>query len=283
MSGERTWVNPIGGLGDTLMISGALKLAWDREPERRFNLVRRTKYWSLLEGHPAIDVHGAPPVGARLVGTDYWSEPMGAGEGRAFQILARRFGLATPVPEVLYLPREESLDPVLERIVPWADRNVLVAPASDSPRKEMHPVHWERVVALLRARGCLVLQAGRLRDVHVRGAYSLLGVTTPRQLVALVRRCQLVVTSDSFVMHAAHLAGVPAVVLWGPTDPRVYGYARQRHLAARAGCPEGRACIGPNAGPVYSTCCHLGPERHCMNQIGEEPIVAAACELLERS
>jgi lipopolysaccharide heptosyltransferase II len=51
------------------------------------------------------------------------------------------------------------------------------------------------------------------------------GKTSITELTALVRRCQVFVSSDSAPMHIAASAGVPLVALFGPTDPR-------RHLAA---------------------------------------------------
>jgi hypothetical protein len=35
---------------------------------------------------------------------------------------------------------------------------------------------------------------------------------------------------DNFVMHVSYLAGTPAVVLWGPPAPEIYGYPGQYHL-----------------------------------------------------
>ena len=51
---EFVWIDPVGGLGDTLMISGVLKRAIEAEPARKFNLVARTKYGPILKGHPSI-------------------------------------------------------------------------------------------------------------------------------------------------------------------------------------------------------------------------------------
>ncbi len=276
---QDVWINPLGGLGDALMLSGVLKLAHERNPKRRFNLIRRTKYPSILAGHPAIQTAGHPPEGASILGTDYWEEPMGPGPGRAFQILARRIGLEGPVPERLYLPGPREEDPLLHGHIPWGDPTVLIAPASDSPRKVMHLLHWRRLVAELKAMGAVVLQAGRRRDVYIPGAHSLLGLTTPRQLVSVLARCQLVVTSDNFIMHAAHLAGVPAVVLWGPTESEVYGYEGQCHLKAAGNCPDFATCLGPHTGNYGHPCPH-GPEGHCMNHIGDDVILRAVKDRL---
>jgi ADP-heptose:LPS heptosyltransferase len=277
--GGTPWINPIGGLGDTLMLSGVLKLVHEMDHSRRFNLVRRTSYLGILKGHPAIAEIGYPPPEARIIGTDYWSKEEFESGQRAFQVLAGIFGLHLPAEERLYLPGGQAEDRLLQGFIPWGRRNILIAPASASPRKGMSPFLWHRLVDMLRGNGSFVLQAGRLREQHIRNAYSLLGLTTPRQLAALVSRCDAVVTSDNFVMHAAHLTGTPAVVLWGPTDHRIYGYREQIHLQAPKTCGPEVQCIGPDKGDIYHTPCPMGP-RHCLDQLAPEDILLAVQKIL---
>jgi hypothetical protein len=274
------WINPVGGLGDTLMLGGVLKHVIDRDPARRFNLVTRTKYPPLLRGHPAIAGIGHPPPGAVLLQTDYWHDPaFGPPEHRAYQILARMFGLEPPVAEELFVPwpvRED--DPVLDARIPWARHNVLLGATSESPRKQPSPPRWEEIVTALRAAGLGVVQVGRDRDPYVRGTFNLLGLTRPRQVIGLIHEFDVVLTVDSFLMHAAHLCGAPAVVLWGPTDHRVYGYAEQIHLQA-APCADAHECIAPGNSQVYATECPKDDE-HCVLQLPVEAVVAAVHDAL---
>jgi len=279
------WINPIGGFGDQLMLSGVLKQVIEQFPSKRFNLARRTNYLTFLKRHPAIAEVGFPPKDSEIIGVDYWSmEKLGPGNQRPFQILARRFGLTTPVEEHLYIPDPIEDDPLLYDIIPWKKRNIVIAPASDSPRKVIHPSIWHRAVQMLRSDGSLVLQVGRLGDLHIRNAYSLLGLTTPRQLFSLISRCDLVITSDNFIMHAAHLMGAPAVAIWGPTHHRVYGYPEQTHLQMPKTCElgEDEECIGPHVnrkGKLYNTPCPH-KDRHCMDKIRPVDIYKTAKKVL---
>lgn len=275
---NEVWINPVGGLGDTLMLSGVLKLVVDLK-NQKFNLVRRTGYSRVLRGHPALGKIGHPDREARIMGTDYWSPKNTNGRERAFQVLARMFGLPLPVEEKLYLPGVLEDDPLLEKTIPWRGRNVIIAPFSDSPRKAMSAAAWARLAELLSNEGVLVMQAGRANEMHIQNAYSLAGLTTPRQLIHLLGKCDAVVASDNFVMHAAHLAGRPAVVLWGPTDPAVYGYAGQVHLRAWPGCELYDDCIGPHCPSNYGKPCPLRDGR-CMDRIPLEEIHAAITGLL---
>jgi ADP-heptose:LPS heptosyltransferase len=266
------WINPIGGLGDQLMLSGVLKLVHDADPARRFNLIRRTNYLTFLKGHPAVAGIGHPPTDATLARCDYWSiEQLGPGPQRAFQVLARYFGLQTPVEERLYVPGDIPDDPLLEKAVPWKKVNVVIAPGSDSPRKMMQPVIWHDLTEMLKRDGMLVLQVGRMHDLRIKPAYSLLGLTTPRQLLGLIRRVNVVVSCDNFIMHAAHLMQIPAVVVWGATHHQVYGYPEQVHLQTPRGCglSEFEDCIGPSrneGGRLYGTPCPQG-DKHCLDQL----------------
>lgn len=266
--GEPRWIDPIGGLGDALMVSSVLKQVVERFPSRTYNLVERTKYREILQGHPAIGCIGYPPPGAGFISTDYWRHEDFLRPGaRAYQILARIFGLEPPVEERSYVPGEFTHDPVLKERIPWERFNILICQSSDSPRKQMAVSRWESLVSLLRMEKIGVVQVGKLGDRYVRGAYSLLGLTSPRQMISLLRHFDVVVTSDNFIMHAAHLCGVPAVVLWGPTDHRVYGYAGQIHLQARMDCEDAPGgCIKPAHPNVYQTDCPNGSS-HCMNAL----------------
>lgn len=266
------WINPVGGIGDMLMLSGVLRQVVQRDHRQRFNLVRRTRYVGIFEHHEAIATIGHPPKGAPMKHTTYWSmEALGSGLQRPYQVLARAFGLDTPIPEQLYLAGAVAPDdPLLQRI-PWRQLNVVIAPATDSPRKAVPAATWHELVERLTNDGAFVMQVGLAADLRIRNAYSLLGLTTAQQLVSLLRRCDLVVTVDSFVMHAAHLAAAPTVALWGPTDHRVYGYQDQTHLQAPLDCrpARGLSCIDPannRDGEVYGTQCELAA-RHCMNSL----------------
>lgn len=283
---EHDWLNPIGGVGDMLMLSGVLKHVVDRDPTRKFNLVRRTNYAAVLGGHPAIAQIGHPHRGARIKNVDYWAmEELGPGSQRAYQVLARSFGLPTPIEESLYLPDQDVDDSVLHDVIPWRRVNIMIAPASDSPRKVMPPGLWHRLVEMLRADGVLVLQVGRSKDRRIRNAYSLLGLTSVRQLVALMKKCQAVVTSDNLIMHAAHMVAARTVVVWGATRHTVYGYPEQRHIQMPRTCglaPD-EDCVGAGehkGAKIYGSPCPVG-ERHCLAQLRPEELHQAVRTVLE--
>ena len=235
----------------------------------------------MLKGHPAIKEVGYPPKDAKFVKNNYWNaENYLSGKHRAFQLLAANFGLKTPVEEKLFLSGEMEQDPILEKTIPWKKKNIIIAPSSDSPRKMMHPMAWHNIVERLTAEGVLVIQVGKMMDIHIKGAYSLLNLTSPRQLISLIKKCNFVVTSDNFIMHAAHLVQKPAVVIWGPTKSSVYGYKEHLHIDAPVEqCKLKDECLGPDFSQNYPTMCPLEQE-HCMNKISLDQIFNAIYKLL---
>jgi len=144
----------------------------------------------------------------------------------------------------------------------------------------MHPMAWHKIVERLSAEGILVLQAGNIMDIHIKGAYSLLNLTSPRQLISLIKKCNFVVSSDNFIMHAARLVEKPAIVVWGPTKSGVYGYEEHIHIQASLDhCHLKNECLGPRFSQNYATMCPLGPE-HCMNKIPLDLIFNSISSLL---
>ncbi len=264
------WINPIGGIGDTLMLSGVLKMSIDRFPEKKYNLVRRTEYTGVLKGHPAIELIGHPLEKDEIITTDYWNkEKIGPDSQRAFQILARMFGLETPVEETLYLHNINNDVSLLEEQIPWKRHNIIFAPFSIAPRKTMHPIHWHQLVEKLVAHDdILPIQVGKQQQTHIKNTFSLLGATTLEDTIPLLKKCDLVVGCDSLFMHLAHLAGIPAVIIWGPTSPGIYGYESHYHFVAPMDhCPEKDRCLGSGLGGNYAKPCPLNDTGHCMNRI----------------
>lgn len=122
-------------------------------------------------------------------------------------------------------------------------------------------------------------------SVHLLEVPQALCLELEQQLVALLKKCDLVVTVDNFIMHAAYLAGTPAVVVWGPTHPEVYGYPGQSHLQTEISCgyEDDLSCIASEEnreGNLYVTECTMGGNGHCMNKMTPELLYKACKEII---
>lgn len=282
LSDEQIWVNPVGGLGDIVMLSTAMKYSFDRYG-KKFCVARRAQYTEFLAHHPAVMEIGHPPIGCNLVCNDYWmrgdyQDPNKTG----LAITCRIFGIEDFADLELYLPPVEQNDATKRLIntIPWENKNVAIVFSSESPRKMMHPVKWHIIVEKLLAHNCFVVQLGRMGDIPIRGAYSLLGATTPLQILELLKKIDVLITLDNYIMHAAKLVHTPTIALFGPTDATRYGYSDQFCLQADlTKCDVRDKCLGPHVPENYTTPCPLC-ENHCMNNHDENKIVDIALSII---
>lgn len=275
ISGAPPWLNLTDGLDAVLMVSGLLRQAIAQDPELRFNLVRRRRCQELLTGHPAIEKVGFPAPEEKIITLNYRMSPViGVGTDRPYQILGRQLGLTVPMVESFYLPGKLDGIEFLDPFIPWGRQKVVILGTfSDVPCKRFHPMAWHLVVEQLKAQGCFVIQIGEANEVHIRGSYSLLGVLSVRQQLALLKRSDTLVTVDNYLVQAAQLVETPAVVLWGPTSPDVYGYPGQVNLTpSRNTCKESICRTEIDGQWQWQQRCPR-EELHCMNGIPPEVVV----------
>jgi len=51
-----------------------------------------------------------------------------------------------------------------------------------------------------------------------------------REVGKLVQDCYTWISVDNFLPHLAHLIGKPGIVLWGVSDPNIFGYKENKNL-----------------------------------------------------
>ena len=87
-------------------------------------------------------------------------------------------------------------------------------------------------VVILGAKGEELL--GKDVAARIQGRSVVLsGATTIRELMAVTKRCRLLVTNDTGPMHIAAAFGVPVVAVFGPTDWRTTAPYRQEQAVVR--------------------------------------------------
>jgi lipopolysaccharide heptosyltransferase I len=108
-----------------------------------------------------------------------------------------------------------------------------------------------------------VERAARIAAGSDGAAVSLAGRTTLKQVLALIRGCDLVVTNDSGPMHIAAAMGKPLAAMFGPTNPVRTGPFARPGSVVRAGVP---------CSPCYRRAC---PTQHeCMTELTTEMVMA---------
>ncbi|MBL69588.1 MAG: hypothetical protein CMO74_14300 [Verrucomicrobiales bacterium] len=71
--------------------------------------------------------------------------------------------------------------------------------------------------------GYEIIQIGEQGEAHIDGSTSLLGQTTIRQALFVIKNSSLHIGNDSFSCHAAGAYDVPMVILYGPSRPECCG------------------------------------------------------------
>lgn len=107
---------------------------------------------------------------------------------------------------------------------------------------------------------------------HIQGRSVVLsGATTIRELMAVTKRCRLLVTNDTGPMHIAAACGVPVVAVFGPTDWRTTAPYGQEQSIVRE--------------PVDCAPCLLREcpiDHRCMTRVPVDRVYDSAVKQLER-
>jgi heptosyltransferase-2 len=110
--------------------------------------------------------------------------------------------------------------------------------------------------------------AARIRSAMKCNPISLVGQTSMRELAALFSTCSIFIGNDSGAMHVAAAAGLPAIGIFGPTDP------------------EGTAPLTPQftliQEPVFCSPCFLRAcpvDHRCMTRIKVDTVFSAAQQI----
>jgi heptosyltransferase-2 len=95
------------------------------------------------------------------------------------------------------------------------------------------------------------------------------GATSIRELMAVVKRCRLLITNDTGPMHIASAFGVPVVAVFGPTDWRTTApYGQERSIVREA----------VDCAPCLLRECPI--DHRCMTRIPVDRVYEAAVEQL---
>lgn len=91
--------------------------------------------------------------------------------------------------------------------------------------------YWPELVALLNRDGYKVIQIGVTGEERIEGVSEFLVDLSYSQLVDLVNRCATWASVDNFFPHFCHANKLKrGIVLWGVSDPKVWGYSENINL-----------------------------------------------------
>lgn len=106
--------------------------------------------------------------------------------------------------------------------------------------------------------------------VGLENVFNIAGKTNIRQLMALLKRCDLFLTNDSGPMHIACALDVPVVALFGSTSPKATGpYNKSIYIYKKVSCS-----------PCYKRECPI--DFPCMKQIKPDEVYQSIEEQLKK-
>jgi ADP-heptose:LPS heptosyltransferase len=275
----RTW----GGIGDVLLLTPSLRAWKAAHPMGRLQVYCSSPlHFELLRHNPHIDVLRLAPqrwpgaahlmsdaIGAFLGGPGVqrrlqrvwqrwkttmpaygWLFPTVTGR-HAVHLTGELLGVAASHPlEVFLTPEEEATASA------WMvefETPVVIHPRTSTDENRNWPIEkWASLVA--RNPHVSFVQLGLAADPPIRGTVDRRGAPL-RESIALVKGAAAFVGIESSLAHAAHAVGTPSVVLFGPTDPRVWAHPNSvsvsRHLRCApcidllrdCPCPYGNPCM----------------------------------------
>jgi heptosyltransferase-1 len=145
----------------------------------------------------------------------------------AAELVSRAFGSHLS-PVAAPLPVDEEAEQWCDAVMPEDGRpTVFLAPTAGWGAKQWPAERFGGVAMALAERGCRVLvNASPFGGDHVadavvaasQGTAAAIACTLP-QLIALLRRVDLVIAGDSGPLHLAAALEKPVIALFGPTDP----------------------------------------------------------------
>ncbi|MBM2810621.1 MAG: glycosyltransferase family 9 protein [Chloroflexi bacterium] len=122
--------------------------------------------------------------------------------------------------------------------------------------------------------------AASVRSAMRSPSIFLHGISSPRDLAAVLKGCRLFVGNDSGVMHVAATVGVPVVAVFGLSNHRAWGpYPPLRHRVLRLDLPCS-PCMYVGHGLGTPRGC---PPRTCLEELSPDLVTRATSDLLALS
>lgn len=112
-------------------------------------------------------------------------------------------------------------------------KTILISPfasrmSDGRPNAKDYPF-WKELVALLKSRGNRVVQVGCKGEQKLDADDCFFDLTED-ELVNQINKSDCWISVDSYFQHVAQQTGKNGIVLWGPSDPNIFGYPNNINL-----------------------------------------------------
>jgi len=256
-----------GGIGDAILLTASLRAMARANPRRRIVI------WSAHPGHESVFRNNPYVASFRRVGRfagilyamaggSWWAPYADSEYSRTFPSLLYSKRAASIIAEILNVSLEDEtpelfLSPAEISAAAEKVRNLgrpliaIHALGACSATKNWSVANWNELVSC--NPDLTFVQLGRSGEPTIAGVHNLMGIGL-RQAFAIIKVCDSFVGVDSGFAHAAAAVGVPGVVLFGPTTPRIWGHAHAANLYSHRYCSPCLDVIRGSACPFSNAC-----------------------------
>ncbi|MFT5822553.1 MAG: ADP-heptose:LPS heptosyltransferase [Crocinitomix sp.] len=268
-----------GGLGDAAILTTVLKDLKRREPDARIIVFGKKLFEPLFVNNPTIDKYQSlnffntvADIFKMIFKMDKSIFLDGDPQSSLFDrhshtvdVLAKM--LNGPFDdkrlEIYTTPAEDAK---ANAILDQYEKTVLIQITSDSSSNQNWAIErWEELIE--RMPDHTFIQVGLGREEIVKGAVNLLGKTSIRESLALIKNVDSYIGVDSFMNHASNAFFTRGVVLFGPSTPEHWGYPNNINLYNKLRCSPCMDVLGANPCPYNAECMDLITVEHVQNAL----------------
>jgi ADP-heptose:LPS heptosyltransferase len=246
---KKILVSSWGGLGDVLLSTPAIAALRKKYPEHRIIIFcRGYSHMEVYRNNPDIDE--LKPATFFVLLRLYAMRALGIGKvyipeyGRIIPSVYYRKCASEIIGEMMkvrpenkkllmYLTEEEDREG-RQLLASYRNPVILHISSLTSANNEWFPEKWESLVAQMPEYTFIQLGLGHER--RIKGTIDMLGKTSFRQALALIKHAMGFVGIVSSFSHATNAFDVPGVVLFGASSPIVWGHETNINLYKDLSC-----------------------------------------------
>ncbi|MES2760664.1 MAG: glycosyltransferase family 9 protein [Bacteroidota bacterium] len=256
---------PWGGLGDELMLTPILKGIKLREPKSRIILylfrdeifrhnpnVDKIKFLDIYKNPISAIRFRFWPNSFHFLAYGFSKPSLFYQNLHATEIIGKMIGIELVDKQVQIYITDEENNKALQFLSHY-NNPILIQITSQASNNQNWLINkWEELIR--RMPNYTFLQLGINGEIKVKGAIDLLGKTTIRESMALLKNVQSFVGVDSFLNNASNAFFTRGVVLFGPSPPQVWGHPNNINLYKKTACSPCIDLLGPNPCPYNIKC-----------------------------
>jgi len=268
--GIKTW----GGIGDGLLVTPSFKALKKKYPESEIRVMCNDNHKEIFENNPYIDVLSVSPDESSIKNvkfdkfyeTNYGKlKPSINYQKHATEIIADILDVKLEDRKLQVFLTEKEEEKAKKTLSKYKNPITIHITSKCSKNQEWFVDRWEKLAKKMFEYD--FIQLGLKDDPLVKGVIDMRGETTVREATALVKHSKCFVGVDSFLGHAPNITGTPGVVLFGPSNPIVWGHDENINIYKDLKCAPCIDVLGGKECPYNKKCMRKISEKEVTNAI----------------